>query len=706
MRNKQKPSLPFYAAALVAHLGSILAVYAQGDALEFFLGIALLSLIGVGVSFGLRSLGRAPEHLLGIVLPVLILVFLVALSLNGRQAATTPIGGNGHLTLVVALLWSATASLFLLWNNETVTFTAVWPLAIIGLMGTVNVNRELIFSFVIYFFAAIFLLVHHAVIGRTGSQGSPKDSLHLTRIHAGLAVLTWGIAIGVGFLVAIPIQMVGRNISLVEMLKRLNAAPTPNRLGMGGGRLSFNNREFRVGLGPVSSGMDEILTVKSPRPHYWRGRTFASYTSQADIGNVWDNSDFAQGDRDVVSSRDSTGKGRFEIPISAVWGEAHQKVTRETHLFLPHNGTVEGLYHAAEPRVLLGYFDMVSLRPDGTPRIDGGGGLAVVSLNRDNSTLQYTIESEISEATPEDLAKSGTQYPSVIRDVYMNRKGGGSDLIVEAIGEAKDPYAKAEAIRRFIATRCMYTLDARAVPAGQDAVDFFLNTSKEGYCDLYASSMAILARHAGLPSRVATGFTMGETDPSQEGQYILRDKDRHAWCEIYFVGYGWVPFDATQDTASALDTQAQVTQPTQKKTFWQQLQESGKIPLILLGLGGLGVAFVLGNELRNRSSSLLFKTNTLSPILERRVRTVLGYYYQATKTTARLGVPRPPHETAREHLATVGTSLGTESQQALSPLVRLVERAIYSPQTLTQEDENQAKIALSQLRTALKNKKR
>jgi Transglutaminase-like superfamily/TgpA N-terminal domain/Domain of unknown function (DUF4129) len=718
-----KPSLPFYLAALIGHIASVLAVYTQIDSPGLLVGMIVLSVIGTAFSYQLRRHNRAPEHLLGIALPILILVFLLALLFAGKPSAPVAFIGNGHIALVVALLWSATVSFFLLWNNETVVFTAVWPLAVIGLMGTMNVNPELIISFAVYFFAAIFLLVHHAVIGNgsrrgseAGRRASPEDNATLLRIHALVAAGAWVLAVVLGFSVAIPVQMVGRNISLMEMLKRLSPTATPNRAGQNGGRLSFSSREFRVGLGPVTSGTEEVLRVQTPRPHYWRGRTFFRYSAAGEAGNVWDNGTSGDGVEfplpdgttlashagAVLPSRDSTGEGRFELPHLPDMGQKPQKVTRETHVFTSRNGSIESLYHAAEPQVISGYFTEIIRRFDGTLRSNGNN--APITLG--NSEAQYTIEADISAATPDDLAKSGTNYPAFIKQLYLVPLGGGDGpLLAEAIGTAKDPYAQAEAIRRFIGQRCVYTLDARAVPANRDAVDFFLNESREGYCDLYATAMAVMARQAGLPSRVVTGFLTGDADPDRAGQYILRDKDRHAWCEIYFVGHGWIPFDATQDTSSALDTQAVVTQPLKKKNFWEQLQESGKIPVIFLSLGGLGIVFVVFNELRGRRFRLTGGAAT-APIIEHRTRAILQHYRQAMKATTRKGVPRPHYQTAREHLLLVGNALGSDAQNALTPLVSLVEQALYSPQTLSQSDIETAQKSGDLLRTVLKAQKK
>ncbi len=67
---------------------------------------------------------------------------------------------------------------------------------------------------------------------------------------------------------------------------------------------------------------------------------------------------------------------------------------------------------------------------------------------------------------------------------------------------------------------------------------------RQGYCEQFAASMAVLARALGMESRVVWGFTPGT---SAEGgtQVIVRDANAHAWVEIWIDGFGWVPFEPT-----------------------------------------------------------------------------------------------------------------------------------------------------------------
>ena len=81
-------------------------------------------------------------------------------------------------------------------------------------------------------------------------------------------------------------------------------------------------------------------------------------------------------------------------------------------------------------------------------------------------------------------------------------------------------------------------------------LDAFLFDTREGYCQQFSGAMALLLRMAGLPARVASGFSPGSLD-SDRGQYIVRDLDAHSWVEAFFPDIGWVTFDPTPTIAPA-----------------------------------------------------------------------------------------------------------------------------------------------------------
>lgn len=104
-------------------------------------------------------------------------------------------------------------------------------------------------------------------------------------------------------------------------------------------------------------------------------------------------------------------------------------------------------------------------------------------------------------------------------------------------------YDKALAIESWLRASFPYTLEVPSTPAGRDFVDYFLFDLQRGYCTYYATAMTVLCRAAGMPARYVEGFV-----PSRDkigAYYYVTGDQAHAWCEVYFPGYGWLAFDPT-----------------------------------------------------------------------------------------------------------------------------------------------------------------
>ena len=119
-----------------------------------------------------------------------------------------------------------------------------------------------------------------------------------------------------------------------------------------------------------------------------------------------------------------------------------------------------------------------------------------------------------------------------------------SALVSELTGNLTTPYDQVLAILGHFSLQngFRYSLDTGSATSGSAIVDFlFVNQS--GFCVQYAAAMAWMVREAGLPARVAIGFTRGRQ--LESGTYLMTNHNLHAWTEVYFDGFGWVPFDPT-----------------------------------------------------------------------------------------------------------------------------------------------------------------
>jgi len=159
----------------------------------------------------------------------------------------------------------------------------------------------------------------------------------------------------------------------------------------------------------------------------------------------------------------------------------------------------------------------------------------------------YSFDALVPEPTEEQLQAAPVSYPAWVSSQYLQLPDAVPErvraLARDITAHGRTPYDRAVAIERYLRL-IPYSLDVPAPPSTRDAVDYFLFDLKKGYCDYYATSMTIMARAAGLPARLVTGYASGSYD-SYSAEYVVREADAHSWTEIYFPGIGWVEFEPT-----------------------------------------------------------------------------------------------------------------------------------------------------------------
>ncbi|WP_127501328.1 transglutaminase TgpA family protein [Actinoplanes solisilvae] len=117
-----------------------------------------------------------------------------------------------------------------------------------------------------------------------------------------------------------------------------------------------------------------------------------------------------------------------------------------------------------------------------------------------------------------------------------------SNLVKGLVAGKKTEYDKVRALYDHFSSKnnFSYRLSTQPVTNSSEIASFL--QTKAGYCQQYAAALAWMAREAGIPARVAFGFTRGERDGDT---FVITNRNAHAWTEIYFKGFGWIPFDAT-----------------------------------------------------------------------------------------------------------------------------------------------------------------
>lgn len=152
------------------------------------------------------------------------------------------------------------------------------------------------------------------------------------------------------------------------------------------------------------------------------------------------------------------------------------------------------------------------------------------------------------DATSDATARIEGPLPLSLRRRALQWPSGTNPRTVSWANELRDTYAQDEdlidaVLRRFGEPPFTYTLTPPQLD-DINAVDDFLFVSRRGFCGHYASALAAVARAAGIPARVVTGYQGGEWN--RVGRYLLvRQSDAHAWTELWLPPRGWVRVDPT-----------------------------------------------------------------------------------------------------------------------------------------------------------------
>ena len=130
-------------------------------------------------------------------------------------------------------------------------------------------------------------------------------------------------------------------------------------------------------------------------------------------------------------------------------------------------------------------------------------------------------------------------------------------VVGEITGGAELPVAEfSRRTAEWLAQRHAYSLSPTVPDGAGDPLVRWLESREPGHCELFAGSFVLLARAAGLPSRVVTGFRGGSWN-GYSNNFSLRNSDAHAWCEVFDVAAGvWLRADPTPGAAAGPAAQA------------------------------------------------------------------------------------------------------------------------------------------------------
>lgn len=277
-----------------------------------------------------------------------------------------------------------------------------------------------------------------------------------------------------------------------------------------------------------------------------------------------------------------------------------------------------------------------------------------------------TYHPEISYDAPpmeKDLAVPETEIPAI--DHVINRLN---------IKKSRDPDILT-GIKHYFENQFQYSLTLQGKGDSKTALSHFLNQTKSGHCELFATAAVLILRHMGIPARYATGFMAHEY--SRMGQQIIvRQKDAHAWAKVYINGK-WQNFDPTPPDYLNIDNRNVTASPV--KDFFSFLRfqmsrlrhETGKE---LMNQYGLWLVLPLGIILVFR----LKKTGDIKKVpaatghakKQKKSPSAPSFLWIETALTQK-GFPRNTHETYSSWIERIQDQFDTHA--ALSSLKKLLQ---------------------------------
>jgi transglutaminase-like putative cysteine protease len=223
--------------------------------------------------------------------------------------------------------------------------------------------------------------------------------------------------------------------------------------------------------------------------------------------------------------------------------------------------------------------------PDGAPLVSLEPGFAALDQNLPQG-FRYTVWSHTARPSVAALRRSPPDYPLklTLGDLFDVGDGetlpafGTADrsanvvafvanrpqlrpylplarLAEKVAGGARTPYGAVEDLENWFASSGTFHYSNHPTVIKPALVGFVTKTHA-GYCQYFAGAMALMLRYLGIPARVAVGFAGGTYDPKQH-VWNVSDREAHAWVEVWFKGYGWLPFDPTPVAPGAAPRQSQ-----------------------------------------------------------------------------------------------------------------------------------------------------
>jgi transglutaminase-like putative cysteine protease len=157
----------------------------------------------------------------------------------------------------------------------------------------------------------------------------------------------------------------------------------------------------------------------------------------------------------------------------------------------------------------------------------------------------FILESAVFSGNPDVLRAIPYSVPPQIAENYLQIPSTVPARVKElgaSIAVGDTVFDKINAVNAYLRKGYEYKSQISTIPSGKDPIDWFLFESRQGFCNYFASAEVLLLRSAGIPARLAVGYSQGE---KTDFGFQVRLNNGHAWPEVYFSDLGWIPFEPT-----------------------------------------------------------------------------------------------------------------------------------------------------------------
>ncbi|MGZ5306285.1 MAG: transglutaminase family protein [Actinomycetota bacterium] len=439
---------------------------------------------------------------------------------------------------------------------------------------------------------------------------------------------------------------------------------------------------------------DEIaFRVRAPQAALWRAEAFDTFD-----GTRWTISD-----RSTVPMQQSDAANAVVMPDGLAGTIGPVPTVRITQTFYIDTPQPNVLFAAAIPEQV--YF------PSGGLEVDRYGSVRSPILL--DQGMVYSVVSDVPVTDARTLRLAHPPGPIVSDPIYVQlprelpeRVG---DLARRITAGATTEYDRVEAVRSWIRRNTTYDLDVPRDPAGVDSVDQFLFVTRTGFCEQIASSLAIMLRTLGIPTRLVTGYGPGERNPLT-GYFEVKQSDAHAWVEVLYPGIGWVPYDPTFGVPEAAPHASSRFIGGEVIAALGRFL-SGAVPQPVKDLlrdAGSGIGVVWGGLVRAWPVALVMLALAALVVRARRRRrsrapaqaAALGAYLDLTDALAPRGHPLVEHATPREYLRGVSADPAIEREVVVEAelVVATLERDRFSGRLAADADLDRARVAAAIVR--------